>query len=611
LKKPNQLLLFILLTYTSIIFAQDTIPVFDYGETIVVTASRIPTTLQNLSRSLIILDQTFIKAAPVHNVLELLEYAAGIDMRQQGPPGVMGHVGIRGANYEQTSILLNGAKINDPQTGHHNFHLPIDLNHIEKIEILKGPASRLYGPNAFAGAINIITKRTKNKSLNLQGSYGEDQTYNGFTTLNLKSNKLHQQLSLSTHGSDGYRKNTDYQIFTGSYSMDIDLKNASVDFYGGYTDKEFGANQFYGSSSELQWEETNTTFLSSGLKIHGQNTSFTSKLSWRQNKDHYIWNKQHPEWYENFHTSNVYTAEAQLNLTTSLGTLVFGAELSEENINSKNLGDHSRQRLGLFAEQHFNLFERISLLPGASLFYYSDWGWRLWPGIDAEYQLQTNHNLYATYGQAFRVPTYTELYYRDPNNQGNPNLKAEDVWTIETGYRYTTWNFSAQTALFLRQSANLIDWIKIPLDSVWVARNFTEVNTQGLEIDLMWQNPGQKIGFAINRIKMNYTYLYSNKNVNEFISKYEANHLRHQWNFQININLGLYGLVQFFNIRYEDRLNFGDHFLADTRLSWQGNKLSLFADINNIFDIAYQEYLLIPMPGRKFTLGMAYSLFDQ
>jgi iron complex outermembrane receptor protein len=90
-----------------------------------------------------------------------------------------------------------------------------------------------------------------------------------------------------------------------------------------------------------------------------------------------------------------------------------------------------------------------------------------------------------------------------------------------------------------------------------------------------------------------------------------ANHLRHQWIFQLNINLGLFGLVQFFNIRYEDRVNFGDHFLVDTRLSWQGKQLSLFADVNNVFNIAYQEYLLIPMPGRKFTLGMAYSLFDQ
>jgi iron complex outermembrane receptor protein len=127
----------------------------------------------------------------------------------------------------------------------------------------------------------------------------------------------------------------------------------------------------------------------------------------------------------------------------------------------------------------------------------------------------------------------------------------------------------------------------------------------------MWQNPETKKGLAIKQIKINYTYLYSKKDLNEFVSKYEANHLRHQWNFQINLNLGLFGLIQFFNVRYEDRVNFGDHFLADTRLSWQGNKWSLFADLNNIFDVAYQEYLLIPMPGRKFTLGMAYSLFDQ
>jgi vitamin B12 transporter len=172
-------------------------------------------------------------------------------------------------------------------------------------------------------------------------------------------------------------------------------------------------------------------------------------------------------------------------------------------------------------------------------------------------------------------------------------------------------NFSSQIALFLRQSDNLIDWVQISKDSVWVARNFAEVKTQGLEIDLSWQNPGEKSGFSINQIKMYYTYLSSKKENSQFASKYVANHLRHQCIFQLNLNLGLLGITPFINIRYEDRVNFGDHYLVDTRLSWQGKQVRLFADVTNLLDTSYREYLLIPMPGRKFKVGMAYSLFEK
>lgn len=609
MKTYLSILLLSLLISPLIIYAQDTIPVYDYEDTIVVTASRIPVKWQDLSRSVVTFDESFIKTAPVHSIQEALEFAAGVDIQQQGSYGVMGHARIRGANYEQTLLLINGAKINDPQSGHHNFHLPLDLSNIEKIEILKGPASRLFGPNAFAGAVNIITKQEKGNTLTFQGSFGSDQTVDGLSSLNLSFDNIYQSLSIGTHVSDGYRKNTAYQILTGSYRVTIDLNPVVIDLFGGYTRKAFGANQFYGSSSELQWEKTNTAFLNSGFKIRGQDSSFDLRLYWRQNKDDYIWNKEHPEWYENFHKSNVYTAEAQLNLTLPFGEFALAGELSEDELISTNLGRHDRQRMGIYVEQHLKLTDQLSMIPGASLIYYSDWGWHIWPGIDAEYRINGNHQLYISYGRAFRVPTFTELYYTDPDNLGNPDLKAENAWTIETGYRYENFSYSAQIAYFFRRSTDLIDWVKMYPDSHWIATNFSSVTTNGFELISSWENPLEMKRFAIKRISFSYAYLNAIRDNDRMLLKYVSNHLRHQCIIGLNLNYGLFGLIQNFNVRFEDRISFGNHFLLDTRLSWQRNHIRLFADGTNLLNTPYREYLFIPMPGRKFSIGMSYSFF--
>ena len=98
-----------------------------------VTASRAPLTLSQQARMVTVLGREDIAAAPVQSVNDLLKYAVGVDVRQRGPLGAQTDVGIRGGNYEQVTILLNGININDPQTGHNAFDFPVDLSGIECI----------------------------------------------------------------------------------------------------------------------------------------------------------------------------------------------------------------------------------------------------------------------------------------------------------------------------------------------------------------------------------------------------------------------------------------------------------------------------------------------
>jgi len=566
---------------------------------IIVTASRIPTSFEHVNRTIEVIDKSQIEQLPASDIQELLETVAGVDIRQQGPQGVQADVSIRGATFEQTLILLDGVKINDPQTGHHNMNLPIDIKEIERIEVLKGPGSRLYGPNAFGGASNIITTKPEDKkSTSLQTHYGEDQTYDGVVSTSLPTGALKNRITVSAHGSDGYRPNTEFRNLNGSYRGDLSFGANNLRMNFGYTDKEFGANQFYGSTSELQWEETKTTFASSAFDFNNENMLVSPKVFWRRHKDHYIWNRERPSLYENFHTTNIYGLEMQMTTLFKFGEIAFGGELSREEITSNNLGEHGRSKAGLFLENKKEWLPKLNVSVGASAFYYSDWGWQVWPGFDAGFSLSPKQKVYLSYGQAFRVPTYTELFYTDPRNRGNSNLEAETNWSWELGYRFTGQRMKVDLAFFRRQNENLIDCVWTEPDSMWQAQNITELVTDGFEAGFRLF-----LSFAgLKSFRVNYTYLNSDKDVGSLTSKYTINHLKHQLVSTIDYDILPGTISQNWVVRYEDRLEFDNQLLLDTRLIWR------FEQFSNILNETYQEFLLFQMPGRKFKMGLRYDL---
>ena len=122
-----------------------------------ITGSRAPLALGQAARMVTVLSREEIQAAPVQSINDLLKYAVGVDVRQRGPIGAQTDIGIRGGTSEQITILLNGINICDPQTGHNALDLPCDLSDIVRIEVLEGPAGRVFGTSSLMGAINIVT----------------------------------------------------------------------------------------------------------------------------------------------------------------------------------------------------------------------------------------------------------------------------------------------------------------------------------------------------------------------------------------------------------------------------------------------------------------------
>lgn len=166
---------------------------------VVVTAERTPVSMAKLSKIVTVIGKSEIDAAPATNLEDLLEYALNVDVRQRGGFGIQSDISIKGGNYEQTLILLNGVNITDPQSGHLSLNLPIDIQSIDRIEILQGPAARVLGPNAFAGVINIITGTRKINQVQASLMGGENGLNRQALGLNLITKKLSHHYQLRAH----------------------------------------------------------------------------------------------------------------------------------------------------------------------------------------------------------------------------------------------------------------------------------------------------------------------------------------------------------------------------------------------------------------------------
>jgi iron complex outermembrane receptor protein len=136
---------------------------------VIVQENRIQIPFSKLNRNMTIVDKLQLETTPARSLPEILAFVPGLDIRQRGVTGVQADIGIRGGSFEQTLMLLNGIKLTDPQTGHHLMNIPVPLIEIDRVEVLKGPASRIFGQNAYAGAINVITQLSEERYVKLQG----------------------------------------------------------------------------------------------------------------------------------------------------------------------------------------------------------------------------------------------------------------------------------------------------------------------------------------------------------------------------------------------------------------------------------------------------------
>ena len=598
----KSLALLSLLFFNIIISQQDTT---DLKE-VVVSTTKLEIPFSKNFRTVKIISSDYIKNSPATNVSDLLQEITGIDVRRRGVGGVQGDLYIRGGGFDQTLLLVDGMKMDDAQTGHHTLNMILPLYLIERIEVIKGPAARIFGQNAFNGAINIVTKEIKGekKQIDLslkEISYGSFEQKNISAVTKIITNKANSLISFSNNTSDGYRHNTDYKRNNYFVKTSFNLKSSPIDVIASFTENKFGANGFYASPSATeQYEETQASLLGVSTTINSEKLSIKPRLYWRRGQDEYIYIRDNPSVYRNLHKTNKVSAELSGSYFSNSGVTGFGIDLSTVNISSNNLGEHDRTTVNLFVDHTFKLFdEKLVLSPGIAVSYFSDMSFHSFPGIDLGYNINSNFKLYSNIGKTFRIPTYTDFYYSDRTTIGNENLNPESATSTELGFKYNTSNFKISGAFFNRKAKNIIDYVKENENDLWNAVNIGSLKTTGFELDIRYNFQNQ------NYLNLGYTNIKDNNYVTNInFSKYSLNSLKHHFTSKLNLNY-IRNVNHSFVYKYAERSDKSNYNVLDSKIMY---KKGLFIYVNNILDEVYSETNLVPMPGTSFLVGISVGI---
>ena len=588
----------------------------DLKEITVVSSPRIELPFSENSKTIQVISKEEIIESPANNVAELLQQVAGIDIRRRGVSGMQADLHIRGGGFDQTLLLIDGIKVEDAQTGHHTMNMALPIEVIERIEIIKGSASRVYGQNAFSGAINIITSKVAENMTSVSLESGSYKQQNASVTISRKNEDQSVLFHYSNNSSDGHKYNTDYKNENYFLKNSFEIKGLPIDMISSFNERKFGANGFYASPEAIdQYEETQASLLGFSTKIISNNFIIKPKLYWKRNQDMYVYLRDNPSVYRNLHITNKIGAELNGSYESNNGITGFGVDISSIKLSSNNLGERKRTMVNLFLEHQMKFAEnKIDITPGVAFSYFSDVSTNqnyqnnffrnffMYPGIDIGYELNDDVKLYSNVGYTYRVPTYTDLFYTSPTTIGNENLKPEKAFTKEIGINYTKDNFDFTFTLYNRDASDVIDYVKNVESAPWEAFNIREINTEGYELGLTYNF--YVAAFLNHSIKIGYSNIKDELKQTDFnFSRYALNslknHLTTSYSFEIKKNLKS-SIVY----KYAERNSGEDYSIMDFKVSYTLKNYKLYVTGNNLFDTVYSETNLVEMPGRNILIGI-------
>ena len=596
---------------------------------VVVMGSRAPLTLGETAKIVSVITREEIDRAAAETINDVLKLATGVDVRQRGGYGVQTDISVRGGNFDQITILLNGVNISSPHTGHLSADFPISPDDIERIEIIEGATSRVYGTSAFNGAINVVTKgpspqpSPKGEGVNALvsidgGSYG----YLG------ANGRLSSHLGEAGWGafSAGYTR-SDGATHNSAFSSTRLFCQGKYDFLSwqvGYSNKPFEANTFYGAASTDQWEKVERWMAAVNAAFKLSTFNFQLSTYYNRWNDHYQWHRDSPVG-ENYH--RVESKGVSLNAWTdwALGKTVLGVEIRDERIRSTKLGrlydandfyKYRAQRcnVSLFLEHDVVLGDfTTSLGMLANMNDGLDTRWRFYPGVDIKYNpnLNPNLNFFLSWNMGMRMPTFTDLYYSGVGIEGNSDLKPEKSNEVQLGADYSPTGLRLKAQVFYSHKTDMIDWVRKPEETVFRSVNF-QMDNVGYEVEAslmareLW---GEH--HALRKIEAKYCYISekSKYDVPVAASKYAMDYLRHK------VILGADGRVWkklnlALNWRWQDRVGEGNapYALLDGRLSWDAKHYSLYVNATNIFNKEYYDYVAVRQPGFCIIAGVKVKM---
>ena len=518
-----------------------------------------------------------IKKLPFNNLSELLASIPFITTLRRSP--ISYDIGIRGSSPKRVLVLLNGIRINDPQTEHFNFVLPISLNDVDRIEIIKGGTSTFYGSSAFAGVINIVTKTKGLNSLNM--FLGEKGTISAHLNKTFKKFNF----SLSSTKSDGYYEGQEFDIT----NFNAKFHKGRISFFAGGSWRNLGEKGFYAPYPSI--ENIKNFILSTETRNEEYEVSFLARML----TDHFILDRNNPSWYENKHNNYLYSLKAAKNIFLNQSwDIKAGTEINFESIESKRLGNHERASFA-FSLITRKIGEKSIFESGIRYENYSNTGSFTNYYFGYELIILPKLTVSFSFGNSIRLPNFTELCYESPANIGNPELSPEESINFDVNLSYNSSWFSFYSSLYLRHEKNIIDWVRSDPYSAWKATNLPEFNIYGVEAQMTVKNETLFLGLGMMANLSNTTIKQQTKYAFAFEKE------KFSVFFSYHFKKFSFGSSIYYKKMYE-----GDSgIFIDGKISFKiAKKVSLFVRGNNLLNTVIEEIPNIKIPGRWIFAGI-------
>jgi iron complex outermembrane receptor protein len=598
---PIRVVLFCLglLAFPAVLPAQSSSPLPPRQETVVVTGEPQAVPLEEADRAVTSLDVRDNSPELFRSWTDYVQLDPALSFEQRAPNGVQGDLSIRGAGFNQSLVLVNGFRVNDAQAGHHNLDIPLPLVAIDRIEVLHGAGSTLYGSDAMGGAINFITVPPAVTELRLGTGVGNFGTNNQYGSASYASDRVSEQLSFSRDFSDGFAFDRDYRsaAIASNSRFSSGLGQSSVLL--GFSDRPFGANGFYGDYPS--WERTKAWFASLSQQI-GDRTEFD--LGYRRHTDEFVLFRADPAIYENNHVTDSW--QVALRRSQPLwenAKLFYGVEGYRDSIDSSNLGLHARNEGAGYASLDVRAWKRFSFTAGLRDEVYGDYQNEISPMASAGYWLNGRLKLRATASHGFRIPTYTELYYSQPGLVGNAALKPESAWNYEGGLDWhATDRFTGILTVFHRREHNDIDYVMPVGGSLYTAENIDRLNFTGVEATLRVRLA------ASQQLEFSYAGIHGSQQalanlVTMYVGNYPTSNGVVAWQGSLP---GKFTARTRIGVTQRENQQ-GPYGLWDVSAMRQFNRVSAYVQFANLTNTSYQEIPGVAMPGRSVLGGVEFA----
>lgn len=606
-----------------------------------VTASINPLIISKTGRNIVVIKGEQFSDLPVHSIDELLRYVPGIEVQQRGPMGSQSDIILRGGTFQQVLVLLDGIRINDPNTGHFTSYIPIASTEIDRIEVLKGAASSIYGSEAVGGVINIVTKSFSAKpnqphhQVLGEAVVGEYNLINANIGANWQTNHSAFSAGLLSNNSDGQPQRGSRGFFhnhTASLSFHQFMSNNwNLSLRSSYDDRHFSAQNFYtGFVSDTAEEQVKTSWNQAKLLYQKASNRLSFDIAYKHSKDWYAYNTGLTP---NQNTSRLLQSTVTFGHRFNPETdIIVGTQLQNKSIHSNDRGDHTINQLAGFVVLSQTFAGNFTVAPSVRIDYDEKAGTEFVPQVNLSYR-KTDFQLRGSAGRTIRQADFTERFNNynktlvTSGSIGNPDLEAERSWSYEAGADYFLAFLKISSTIFRRDQKNVIDWVNTPYASMprknnlsptgnyALATNIAKVKTTGFETDMQFTKNISKDQFA--HITLGFTWL-STKTNQSTPSFYISSAAKYLVNLSANYHfnrLAIYAttiykkrnpvLANAINVKLDEHC-----FMINTKLGYSiiKKKVECFIEADDLLNDHCRDLVNSLRPSRWFMAGIKLSL---